>query len=62
MNGKSSLMKGTYLGPEFKNESIALFLKKNECSYEALSDNALPEKIADLVADQKVIGWFQGKM
>jgi len=27
-----------------------------------LSDEEIPEKIADLIADQKVIGWFQGRM
>jgi len=59
---KSSLMQGTYLGPEFKNETIESFLNKNKCSFESLTDNELPEKIADLVADKKVIGWFQGRM
>jgi len=62
VNYKSDSMKGAYLGPEFKNESIELFLKKNECSYETLTDDILPEKIADLIADEKVIGWFQGRM
>jgi len=59
---KLDSMKGTYLGPEFKNESIKSFLKKNECSYQTLTDEELPEKIADLIADNKVIGWFQGRM
>ena len=55
-------MKGAYLGPEFKNGSIESFLKKNEYSYKTLTDEELPEKIADLIADKKVIGWFQGRM
>ena len=59
---KSDFMQGAYLGPEFKNGSIESFLKKNEVSYETLTDEELPEKIADLIADKKVIGWFQGRM
>ena len=59
---KSDFMQGAYLGPEFKNGSIESFLKKNEISYETLTDEELPEKIADLIADKKVIGWFQGRM
>ena len=59
---KSDFMKGAYLGPEFKNGSIESFLKKNEYSYKTLTDEELPEKIADLIANQKVIGWFQGRM
>ena len=62
IHGKSSLMQGTYLGPEFKNKAIESFLNRNKCSFESLTDNELPEKIADLIADKKVIGWFQGRM
>ena len=59
---KSDFMQGAYLGPEFLNGSIESFLKKNEVSYETLTDEELPGKIADLIADKKVIGWFQGRM
>ena len=55
-------MQGSYLGPEFKNGSIESYLKKNEYSYQTLNDEELPEKIADLIANEKVIGWFQGRM
>ena len=55
-------MRGAYLGPEFNNDSIELYLKKNEYSYQKLLDEELPNKIADLIADKKVIGWFQGRM
>jgi len=61
-NNKSDSMKGTYLGPEFKNNDIELFLKENNYSYTKLSGQELPEKIADLIASGNVIGWFQGRM
>ena len=59
---KSDFMQGAYLGPEFQNGSIESFLKKNDYSYQTLTDEELPEKIANLIADEKVIGWFQGRM
>ena len=59
---KSDFMHGAYLGPEFKNSSIESFLIKNRFPYQTLTDKELPEKIADLIADDKVIGWFQGRM
>mgnify|MGYP001201475002 CR=1 FL=1 len=61
-DNKSDFMKGSYLGPEFKNDNIKSFLLKNKYPYLKLSDTDLPEKIADLIANEKVIGWFQGRM
>jgi carbamoyltransferase len=61
-DNKIDFMHGAYLGPAFKNGSIESFLKKNKYSYQTLTDAELPEKIADLIAKQKVIGWFQGRM
>jgi len=61
-NKKSDLMKGAFLGPEFKKKSVESFLKKNEYPYKFLTNEELPEKIADLISNSKVIGWFQGRM
>ena len=61
-DNKNDFMKGAYLGPNFSNGSIESFLKKNDYSYQTLTDEELPDKIADLIADEKVIGWFQGRM
>ena len=61
-DNKSDFMQGAYLGPEFKKVTIESFFKNNECSYKTLTDEELPNKIADLIADKKVIGWFQGRM
>jgi len=61
-DGKNDFMKGAYLGPEFTNSSIESFLKKNKYSFQILKDKELSEKIADLIASENVIGWFQGRM
>ena len=55
-------MEGAYLGPEFSNKEIKKFLDQNRYPHEKLKDDDIAEKISDLIADQKVIGWFQGRM
>ena len=62
VDNETDFMQGAYLGPEFNNDSIKKFLDKNTYSYQMLTDKELPEKIADLIANQNVIGWFQGRM
>ena len=61
-NGVDDFMNGAYLGPEYNNDQIQEYLDKKGYIYHKLTDNNLPEKIADLIADKKVIGWFQGRM
>ncbi len=61
-DGRKSLQKTSYLGPEFGNKHVLEYLKNKAIPYTELSDEELPEKIADLIADQKVVGWFQGRM
>ena len=55
-------MNGAYLGPEFSNDDIKQYLDKESFIYQKLTDEELPEKIADLINEQNVIGWFQGRM
>jgi carbamoyltransferase len=61
-DGARDSQQGSYLGPVFENDYIADFLKNNAIPFTELSDQEIPGKIADLIADQKVIGWFQGRM
>ena len=61
-DGVNDYMKGAYLGPEFNNDEIKKYLDKKGYKYQKLEDKELPERIADLVASQNVIGWFQGRM
>jgi len=61
-DGKKDSQQGSYLGPSFGNGYIADYLKKNKIPYTELSDEEIPERVADLIADEKVIGWFYGRM
>jgi len=54
---------GTFLGPEFSDETIRSMLDEKGAAYEtAANDTELCGRAAALLADEKVVGWFQGRM
>ena len=60
---KPDAQKGSLLGPAFENEDIQLFLDSVGAAYEYIPDEAaLLERVARLMDQEKVIGWFQGRM
>jgi carbamoyltransferase len=61
-DGKKDSQQGSYLGPAYENTYIRDYLQRNNIPYTELSNEEIPVKIADLIADQKVVGWFQGRM
>jgi carbamoyltransferase len=55
--------KGSLLGPAYQDDDIGLFLDCVGAVYERVSDeDALLDRVARLLAGEKVIGWFQGRM
>ncbi len=61
-DNKTDFQYGSYLGPHFESSQISGYLDKHNIPYTKLTDKELPEKIADIIAAEKVVGWFQGKM
>jgi len=55
-------MKGTYLGPRFSNAEIRSYLEQIKAPFQILDDQALFERLAELLDQGKVIGWFNGPM
>lgn len=55
-------MHGAYLGGSFSNEAIKHHLDNAGAKYTQLDDDALMPKLAALLDDGKVIGWFSGRM
>ena len=55
-------MRGAYLGPEFSPEDIRAFLDAQGIAYEQLGRQCLLERVARLLAEEKVVGWFDGRM
>jgi carbamoyltransferase len=54
--------RGSYLGPAYRNDEIRAYLETQKIPFTELTDSELPEKIASLINEQKVIGWFYGRM
>ena len=61
-NDRDDFQKGSYIGPRYTNEEIEKFLIEKKVPYTYLEPEEIPERIADLVNDEKVIGWFQDRM
>jgi carbamoyltransferase len=55
-------MQGAFLGPAFSNTEIEQYLKAADAPYVRLSDTELYRQVAEALAAEKVIGWFQGRM
>lgn len=57
------LMKGSYLGPDFSNDEVESCLIVNNAVFEKYNSiENLCNKVAALLQDGNVIGWFQGRM
>ena len=55
-------MKGSYLGPKFSDEDIQLYLDSIKAVYRRLDDAELMPRLAEILDDGNVVGWFQGRM
>lgn len=54
-------MQGAMLGPEFSVEQIALACDSWQTPYEILPHASMHKTAASLMAQDKVVGWFQGR-
>jgi carbamoyltransferase len=55
-------MKGSLLGPEYSDAEIASYLDSIGAVSEKLSDAELSVRVARLLAEEKILGWFRGRM
>ena len=54
---------GSFLGPRFDDDEIEQYLTSIGAAYTRYpSDDLLCDAVAELLAGQKVVGWFQGRM
>ncbi len=61
-DGQQDFMRGSFWGPDFSRDEIGRYLEQNNIPFEEVPDQAIPERVADLIAAEKTIGWFQGRM
>jgi len=55
-------MRGSYLGPRYEAKDIKSQLDEMGAKYVELDEPALLEKLVPVLADENVVGWFQGRM
>jgi len=60
-NGKD-LMRGSYLGPHFSAEEIRQQLDAYDAVYSEMDDAELIPRLAEILEQENVVGWFQGRM
>lgn len=55
-------MKHAYWGAEFSDDEVAEFLKGRNAPHETLGEPNLFHRVAKLIDEGRVVGWYQGKM
>ena len=55
-------MKGGYLGTRFSHQEITNCLESYNAIFDSADDETLAERVANLIAQGKVVGWFNGPM
>lgn len=61
-NPRNYAMVDAYLGPDFSNSQIRKILINQSLNFKELTDDSLIKYIAEKIFQDKVIGWFQGRM
>jgi len=55
-------MEHAYYGPQFSSEECSAALREAGLHFETLPDEILLPRVARLIADGAIVGWFQGRM
>ena len=55
-------MQGAHLGPEFSPDEIERALRSQGAAFERVEGGALRRRVAQLLAEEKIVGWFDGRM
>ncbi|TAM38514.1 hypothetical protein EPN54_04180, partial [bacterium] len=61
-NRRNSRMEHAYLGPDFSTENIRRILLNREIKFKEFNDAELCRYVARMISEDKIIGWFQGRM
>jgi carbamoyltransferase len=59
---KTDGMSGSYLGKQFSDNEIEEYCQAEGASYLRLNEHEIVHKVARLIKEGKVVGWFQGRM
>jgi carbamoyltransferase len=59
---KTDSMNGSYLGPQFTDDQVENELKSCRANYKKLTPDQVIKDTAKVLAEEKAVGWFQGRM
>ena len=60
---RPNIQRGSYLGPSYSPDEIKSYLDANKIPYTEYKDNLEAARAtAKIIADEKVVGWFSGRM
>ena len=59
---KTDSMNGSYLGPQFTEDQVENELKSCGANYKKLTSDQIIKDTAKALAEEKAVGWFQGRM
>ncbi|MDX6770531.1 MAG: carbamoyltransferase [Elusimicrobiota bacterium] len=60
--GPRDSQQGSVLGPSFTDDEVAAYLKSVGAPFTRVAPAEVAARAADLLAEGKVLGWFQGRM
>lgn len=60
--GRRDMMSGSYLGPSWSDDQIIFWLEEQKITYHTKTESELLHEVALSIANEKVVGWFQGRM
>ncbi|MFI5180377.1 MAG: carbamoyltransferase [Thermoanaerobaculia bacterium] len=55
-------MSGSFLGPSYSSKQIAAWLDSHHYPFRSMEGGALPDAVAELLSQEKVVGLLQGRM
>jgi carbamoyltransferase len=55
-------MQGAFLGPAYSAEAIEQVLLRHQAVFERCTEPELVHRVAELLSQEKVVGWFQGRL
>jgi carbamoyltransferase len=59
---KTDSMNGSYLGPKFSDDQVEEELKNCGANFKKLTSDQIIKDTAKALSEEKVVGWFQGRM
>jgi carbamoyltransferase len=55
-------MAGSYLGGRYTGDAVASWLEERGAPHHRLAEAEVIERVADLLVEEKIVGWFAGRM